>query len=513
MVSTASYEARAHGVRSGTPLRVAARRLPAGLQGAVFLPVDMETYERASAEVMQVLRSFPVDVEVLGWDEAFVGPPAGDRGLAAELAEELRAAVRSATGLTCSVGVGDNELQATATDFGKPDGVGTLRSVDWDEVMGPLTVDALWGIGSRTRARLEDLGIRTVADLAATPAADLAERFGPRTGPWLRRLGRGVDSSAVDPTPWVARGHSRELTLQEDTEDWAEVAEHARALAAKVADDVAREGRPATRVGVKIRFRPFITRQRSLTLPSPSSDPAVITEAVADLLGALRAVPPGASGRGQRHAAAPGGGLAERGLGRRFGRQQGLGSSQGVPVTSSARPRADQALDAGVRLGLVVYGVVHLLLAYTAIRLALGDRDQQASQGGRCPTWRRAVPEPPGWWWSRSGSQPWWCGRSGRPRPGHRDEDGAKRGLKRVSSAVRAVVYGALGVVALQKAFSSGSSGGGTDSMTRQVMTAPAGQTLVGLWAWSWSASGADLVFQLGHPTVPQAAGLGCRQG
>ena len=286
VVSTASYEARAHGVRSGTPLRVAARRLPTGPQGAVFLPVDMETYQRASAEVMQVLRSFPVDVEVLGWDEAFVGPRPETAGSPHELAEELRAAVRSATGLTCSVGVGDNKLQAKlATDFGKPDGVGTLRSADWDEVMGPRPVDALWGIGSRTRARLEDLGIRTVADLAATPAADLAERFGPRTGPWLRRLGRGVDSSAVDPTPWVARGHSRELTLQEDTEDWAEVADHARTLAAKVADDVAREGRPATRVGVKIRFRPFITRQRSLTLPSPSSDPTVITDAVADLLG------------------------------------------------------------------------------------------------------------------------------------------------------------------------------------------------------------------------------------
>lgn len=285
VVSTASYEARAHGVRSGTPLRVAARRLPAGPQGAVFLPVDMETYQRASAEVMAVLRSFPVDVEVLGWDEAFVGPRAGTERSPHELAEEIRTAVHERTGLTCSVGVGDNKLQAKlATDLGKPDGVGTLRSVDWQRVMGPQPVDALWGIGSRTRARLEALGIRTVTELAATPAADLAQAFGPRTGPWLRRLGRGVDSSAVDPTPWVARGHSRELTLQEDTEDWEAVAQHARALAERVAADVVQEGRPATRVGVKIRFRPFTTRQRSLTLPAPSSEASVITAAVLDLL-------------------------------------------------------------------------------------------------------------------------------------------------------------------------------------------------------------------------------------
>src|SRR5699024_7091386 len=118
-------------------------------------------------------------------------------------------------------------------------------SRDWDAVMGPRPVDALWGIGSRTKARMERLGIHTVADLAATRTAVLAEEFGPRIGPWLRRLGRGADSSPVDPTPWVPRGHGREVTLQQDTADWDEVAEHARVLARQVADDIAREGRPA----------------------------------------------------------------------------------------------------------------------------------------------------------------------------------------------------------------------------------------------------------------------------
>ena len=283
VAATASYEARAHGVSSGTPLRTAAKRLP---ETAVFLPVDKPAYDAASAQVMAALRSFPVDVEVLGWDEAFVGPRAGaapaDPG---ELAEAIRARVREETGLTCSVGIGDNKLQAKlATGFGKPDGVGRLHTADWETVMCPRPVDALWGVGSRTRARLEALGVVTVADLAATPAADLAAAFGPRIGPWLRRLGRGVDSSLVDPTPWVPRGHGREVTLQHDTADWDEVARHARELARQVADDIGREGRPAARVGVKIRYVPFTTRQRSLTLPEPSGEASVLAEAAESLL-------------------------------------------------------------------------------------------------------------------------------------------------------------------------------------------------------------------------------------
>jgi DNA polymerase IV len=283
VASTASYEARAYGVSSGTPLRTAAKRLP---EDAVFLPVDKSAYDAMSARVMAALRSFPVDVEVLGWDEAFVGPrPGTEESDPAELAEAIRARVHEQTGLTCSVGIGDNKLQAKlATGFGKPDGVGRLHSADWDVVMGPRPVDALWGIGSRTRARLETLGVRTVAELASTTAASLAAEFGPRTGPWLRRLGRGADSSPVDPTPWVPRGHGRELTLQRDTDDWDEVAARARSLAHQVADDIAREGRPAARVGVKIRYVPFTTRQRSLTLPEPTGDPLALAEAAVSLL-------------------------------------------------------------------------------------------------------------------------------------------------------------------------------------------------------------------------------------
>ena len=114
VVATASYEARAFGVRSGMPLRTAARRCP----HAVFLPLDRPAYEVASDRVMTTLRSLGVVVEVWGWDEAFVGVRTGDPE---EFARQLQATVLAATGLRCAVGIGESKLQAkTATGFAKP---------------------------------------------------------------------------------------------------------------------------------------------------------------------------------------------------------------------------------------------------------------------------------------------------------------------------------------------------------------------------------------------------------
>jgi DNA polymerase-4 len=281
VVATASYEARKHGVGSGMPLRTAARKVP----DAVFLPVDKPAYDEASVEVMTVLRSFAVTVEVLGWDEAFLGTDTDDPE---RLARDVQRAVLERTGLHCSVGIGDNKLQAKlATGFGKPQGVAVLTSETWTAVMGDRPTTALWGVGSRTAAKLGALGIHTVRELAAADTATLAATLGPTMGPWYRRLGRGVDSSPVDPTPWVARAHGRETTFQRDLTDWAEVAREARRLAAEVSRDVAAEERPAVRVGVKVRYTPFETRQRSLTLPRPTFDAAVIADAAVELVGRL----------------------------------------------------------------------------------------------------------------------------------------------------------------------------------------------------------------------------------
>jgi DNA polymerase-4 len=224
-----------------------------------------------------------VPVEVLGWDEAFLAVTTDDP---VGFAQEVRAAVLERTGLHCSIGIGDNKLQAKiATDFGKPRGVFTITSETWFEQMGERPTEALWGIGRKTAKKLAELGIATVADLAGTDTQLLADRLGPTMGPWYRRLGRGVDSSPVDATPYVARGHGRETTFQENQSDWAAVADAVRVLAGQVTRDIAAEGRAAVRVGMKLRYAPFETRTRSLTLPAPTSEEDVIAAAALELLG------------------------------------------------------------------------------------------------------------------------------------------------------------------------------------------------------------------------------------
>ncbi|GAB3879203.1 DNA polymerase IV [Kibdelosporangium lantanae] len=278
VVATATYEAREFGIHSGMPLRTAAKRCP----DAVFLPHDRLAYEEVSEHVMAALRELPVVVEVVGWDEAFLGAHTDDPEA---LAREVQRKVHDDTGLSCTVGIGDNKLRAKiATGFGKPAGIFRLTRANWVTVMATRPVDALWGIGARTTKKLNELGITTVTDLARADPQDLATRFGPNMGPWYRNLALGAGDTHVDATPYVAKSRSREVTFQQNLTDRTEIAAHVVELAHRVAQDVAAEGRPAARIAVKVRFAPFITLSRSMTLPAPTSDPTEIERAALDVL-------------------------------------------------------------------------------------------------------------------------------------------------------------------------------------------------------------------------------------
>jgi len=273
VVSTASYEARAHGVHSGLALRTAARRCPQ----AVFLPVDRAAYEAASAVVMRTLREFDAVVEVMGWDEAFLAVETSDPEA---FALEIRQRVKAVTELDSTVGIGQNKLQAKiATGFGKPAGVFRITSDTWLPILGEKPTDALWGVGSRTAKRLAELSIMTVAELAAASPRELAPHFGPTIGPWLVQLGRGIDLSRVTAEPWVARSRSREVTFQSNLADWAQVADEVAKIARMVSEDVAAEGRLAARIVVKVRFAPFFTKTHGQGLAEPTGDPAAIEAA------------------------------------------------------------------------------------------------------------------------------------------------------------------------------------------------------------------------------------------
>ncbi len=273
VVSTASYEARAYGIRSGMALRTAYKRCPE----AVFLPVDAEAYLAASREVMATLRSFPAVVEVAGWDEAFLEVHTEDPEA---LAREIQRAVLERTGLWCTVGIGDNKLRAKiAAGFGKPAGVFRLTRENWEEVVGGLSPDVLWGIGRKTARKLEALGIRTVAELARADERVLAERFGPRIGPWLRALATGEDHTPVTPEPYVPKGRGRERTFQRDLTDPAEIRREVSRLARELHGDLLEEGRPVVRVVVKVRFAPFTTSTHGVSVSPPTLDAGEIERA------------------------------------------------------------------------------------------------------------------------------------------------------------------------------------------------------------------------------------------
>lgn len=284
VVSTASYEARAFGVGSGMPLRLAARKVP----DAVILPVDGPAYTEASERVMQSLRDLGVVVEVLGWDEAFLGVETDDPEA---FARRAQAAVLEATELHCSVGIGDNKVRAKiATNFGKPRGVFRLTRDNWFEVMGHRPTIDLWGVGSKVSKRLAAHGIDTVRQLAEVAERDesvLVGEFGPRMGVWYGQLGRGLGSAVVDDSPWIARGHSRETTYQRNLTTPEEVAAAVRELAEAAFADTVKEGRPVFRVTLKVRYAPFFTQTKARKLPAPTDDREQVVAAALALAATL----------------------------------------------------------------------------------------------------------------------------------------------------------------------------------------------------------------------------------
>jgi DNA polymerase-4 len=240
---------------------------------------------------------------VLGWDEAFLGVTTDDPEA---FAADLRAAVLDNTRLHCSVGIGDNKTRAKlATTFAKQprshatpfedagttevrhrevDGVYRLTGANWREVMDHRAVRELWGIGSRMERNLNELGIFTVADLAAADVDVLRKRFGPNMGAWYAALGRGLGDTQVTDVPREPVSRSREETFPEDLVERAEVEEQLRRIAVEVTRDVVAEGRSIQRIWVKVRFVSFYTPIKSRKLPEITQDPEVIAATALALL-------------------------------------------------------------------------------------------------------------------------------------------------------------------------------------------------------------------------------------
>lgn len=287
VVTCASYEARAHGVRAGMPLRTAYSKLP----DAIFLPLDAGAYDEASARVMSTLRSFGHPVEVWGWDEAYLAAPVDDPR---ELARRIRERVLVDCGLPCAVGIGQNKQQAKiATGFAKAAGresgddadkVFALSYVEWMPLMGTRPVQDLWGVGPRIADRLNRLGITTIAELAEADEGRIAAEFGPKAGQWLPLLARGGGDRSIATEPPMAKGHSKSRTYPKDLEGRDEIAAALAELTAELLHQIVSEGRVAMRVEVTVRTKTFYTRTKSRKLPAPTTDLQVLTDAALAVL-------------------------------------------------------------------------------------------------------------------------------------------------------------------------------------------------------------------------------------
>ena len=268
VVLSASYQARAFGVRSAMPMMRARRLCPQ----AVIIPPTHGLYAAVSREVMAVFRSVTPEVEPLALDEAFLDISGALRRLGppAQIGELIRATVRGQQGITCSVGVATCKFIAKlASIHCKPDGLLVIPADGILEFLHPLPVSALWGVGERTGRVLAGLGLRTVADIAHTPPATLERGLGRAAGAHLAALAWGRDDRKVVPGA-VEKSIGAEETFAVDVGDPEVIRRELLRLSGRTARGLRAAGCAARTVVVKLRLADFTTITRSRTLPEPT---------------------------------------------------------------------------------------------------------------------------------------------------------------------------------------------------------------------------------------------------
>jgi DNA polymerase IV len=281
VVTAASYEARAFGVKSAMPIAQARRLCPQ----AVFLPNRMDHYGLISKQIREILFSFTPLVEPLSLDEAFLDVRGceGLFGPAAAMAVQIKQRIRAETGLIASVGLAPNKFLAKlASDHGKPDGLVILAAAQGAAFLAPLPVGRLWGVGAKGEKRLHALGLFTVGQLAALPETVLVERIGD-FGAHLWRLARGLDDRSVVPDR-DAKSISTETTFAHDVLDREALRTCLLELVDHLAGRLRHHGLRARTIELKVRSSDFHTRTRSQSLPDATDVTQVMWRSAAGLL-------------------------------------------------------------------------------------------------------------------------------------------------------------------------------------------------------------------------------------
>ncbi len=280
VVMAASYEARALGVKAGMPISLAWRKLP----DAIYKRPNYNLYGIASENVMDVLRAFADRFEQASIDEAYLDVTAKTSwDDVRDYALAVKTAVRDREGLSCSIGVAHNKSTAKiAAAQQKPDGLTIVPPDRLQSFLNPLPVNAISGVGEKTERVLDELGIRTIGDLAAFPGKKLTETLG-RNAVWLWGIARGIEELPVEERP-DAKSIGVERTFERDVTDWAEIVETLDSVTENVHRRV-KDARVVFRTaGIKIRFEGFRTYTRDRTLATWTDDREVLRTTARELV-------------------------------------------------------------------------------------------------------------------------------------------------------------------------------------------------------------------------------------
>ena len=280
VVAAASYEARRFDCHSAQPMAIARRRCPQ----AIIVPVRFERYREISGRMFGIFDEFSPLVEPLSVDEAFLDLSGTEKllGDAESVARGLKERIKAELGLTASIGAAPNKFLAKlASDLNKPDGLVVVRPEDVDELLMPLAVTKLWGIGPATAKRLNQVGIHTVGDLRKQPVEWLGSLLGS-DAEWFLRLAHGEDDRPVVPDR-EARSIGHEQTFGLDVEVPDEIRRVLLEQVEQVGRRLRKHGLRARGVTLKIRYGDFETITRSVTLKEPTDGTSELWAAASEV--------------------------------------------------------------------------------------------------------------------------------------------------------------------------------------------------------------------------------------
>jgi len=298
VVASCSYAARRMGVRSAMPMGKALRLCP----GMIIVPMRHDLYSDVSRQVMERLHNLTPLVEQISIDEAFLDI-SDVSGAAEVIAQKLQSRIRDELQLPCSIGIASNKMVAKiATEVGKTLRLREMRSAQRDSgppnaltivpfgeeaaFLAPLPADMLWGVGPKTSARLTELGIYTIGDLAKWPESEMIRMFG-ENGRDLAGHSKGIDERPIV-TEHETKSISQEITYSKDVRDDAVLQKTLREMSVEVGKQLRRNNLAGKTIKLKLRWPDFTTLTRQTTLNNPTDQDDVIEQVALELLKAVR---------------------------------------------------------------------------------------------------------------------------------------------------------------------------------------------------------------------------------